>query len=148
MYKCFSVPHTYSHSFPLLSVRGCGPHPHDCPLPTPRRCPGGWRKAPRPGQAQPAGLGATFEALAGAKEPTEAVRIQLGEALRACRGHLLRPKVHEHGARLGPALTPKADSQQGMCLGRPKGLNTRDGHVRVFRPRGEKGLNLLQKVRW
>ena len=50
------------------------------------------------GQAQPAGLGATFEALAGAKEPTQAVRIQLGEALRACGGHLLRPKVHERGA--------------------------------------------------
>ena len=55
-------------------------------------------RPPRPGQAQPAGLGATFEALAGAKEPTQAVRIQLGEALQACGGHLLRPKVHERGA--------------------------------------------------
>ena len=30
--------------------------------------------------------------------PTRAVRIQLGEVLRARGGHLLRPKVHERGA--------------------------------------------------
>ena len=35
-----------------------------------------------------------FEALAGASEHAWAVRIQLGEALRACGGHLLRLKVH------------------------------------------------------
>ena len=66
------------------------------------------------GQAQPAGLGATFEALAGAKEPTEAVRIliQLGEVLRARGGHLLRGQRSMSVERLEPALTPKADRQK------------------------------------
>ena len=45
-------------------------------------------------QAQPGGIGACSEALAGGFEHAWAVRIQLGEALRACGGHLLRLKVH------------------------------------------------------
>jgi len=77
-----------------------------------------WRKTPKLGQAQPAGPGAIFEALASAKEPTEASG---STSAKLCR-HVevtfsgLRSMRMAMDQRLEPVLTPKAD-RQGMCLG-------------------------------
>ena len=59
-------------------------------------------------QAQPAGIGACSGALAGSyKEHGWPVRIQPGEALRACGGHLIRLEVRLDGERRTSVDTKK-----------------------------------------